>query len=188
MYVPFDTLPEESKIWIYQSNRKFSDDEMAEIETNLKEFVENWAAHGTGLTASYLLKYNRFIILAVDQEMQMATGCSIDSLGTVMREIDQEFQLGLFDRMKASFIQDGETKTLKLQDFRLGLKNGTIPNDIEVFDFVIENINRNFEKNREREKIIFENYMFLHKNLNLSDKKQFAKYGYGHIIKEMLSA
>ncbi|WP_445721157.1 hypothetical protein [Flavobacterium sp.] len=57
-------------------------------------------------------------------------------------------------------------------------------NDIEVFDFVIENINRNFEKNREREKIIFENYMFLHKNLNLSDKKQFAKYGYGHIIKE----
>uniref|UniRef100_UPI00404745F7 hypothetical protein n=2 Tax=Flavobacterium sp. TaxID=239 RepID=UPI00404745F7 len=57
-------------------------------------------------------------------------------------------------------------------------------NDIEVFDFVIENINRNFEKNREREKIIFENYMFLHKNLNLSDKKQFAKYGYDHIIKE----
>lgn len=57
-------------------------------------------------------------------------------------------------------------------------------NNIEVFDFVIENINRNFEKNREREKIIFENYMFLHKNLNLSDKKQFAKYGYGHIIKE----
>jgi hypothetical protein len=57
-------------------------------------------------------------------------------------------------------------------------------NNIEVFDFVIENINRNFEKNREREKIIFENYMFLYKNLNLSDKKQFAKYGYGHIIKE----
>jgi hypothetical protein len=57
-------------------------------------------------------------------------------------------------------------------------------NDIAVFDFVIKNINRNFEKNREREKIIFENYMFLHKNLNLSDKKQFAKYGYGHIKKE----
>lgn len=57
-------------------------------------------------------------------------------------------------------------------------------NDIEVFDFVIENINRNFEKNREREKIVFENYMFLYKKLNLSDKKQFAKYGYFHIQKE----
>jgi hypothetical protein len=57
-------------------------------------------------------------------------------------------------------------------------------NDIETFEFVIGNINRNFEKKREREKIIFENYMFLHKKLNLNDKKQFAKYGYGHIIKE----
>ena len=32
MYVPFDTLPEESKIWIYQSNRKFSDEEIGDID------------------------------------------------------------------------------------------------------------------------------------------------------------
>lgn len=79
MYIPFENLPDESKIWIYQSNRKFSDEEMAEIETDLKAFVENWAAHGTSLEASYQLKYNRFIILAVNQEVQNATGCSIDS-------------------------------------------------------------------------------------------------------------
>ncbi len=56
--------------------------------------------------------------------------------------------------------------------------------DIEIFDHIISNINHNFEDKREREKIIFENYMFLHKKLNLSDKKQFAKYGYFHIQKE----
>ena len=39
MYVPFENLPEDSKIWIYQSNRKFSDDEMTEIENDLKTFV-----------------------------------------------------------------------------------------------------------------------------------------------------
>ena len=38
MYVPFDNLPEESRIWIYQSNRKFSDEEIAEIENDLKSF------------------------------------------------------------------------------------------------------------------------------------------------------
>jgi len=38
MFVPFDTLPEDSKIWIYQSNRKFSDEEIQEIETELKLF------------------------------------------------------------------------------------------------------------------------------------------------------
>ena len=39
MYVPFDTLPEESKIWIYQSNRKFSDEELTAIEADLREWL-----------------------------------------------------------------------------------------------------------------------------------------------------
>jgi hypothetical protein len=27
MYVPFENLPQESKVWIYQSNRKFTEEE-----------------------------------------------------------------------------------------------------------------------------------------------------------------
>jgi hypothetical protein len=54
MYVPFEDLPEESKIWIYQSNRKFSDAEFSEIETDLQAFLENWAAHGTSLVSSLI--------------------------------------------------------------------------------------------------------------------------------------
>ena len=53
MYVPFENLPEESRIWIYQSNRKFSDAEFSEIETALQTFLESWAAHGTSLESSY---------------------------------------------------------------------------------------------------------------------------------------
>ncbi len=52
-----------------------------------------------------------------------------------MKALDQEFELGLFDRMKASFVDNGEIKTVKLQDFRKGLREGTISRDIEVFDF-----------------------------------------------------
>jgi hypothetical protein len=55
MYVPFENLPEESKIWVYQSNRKFSDTEFSEIESALQAFLENWAAHGTSLVSSYQL-------------------------------------------------------------------------------------------------------------------------------------
>jgi len=38
MYIPFDELPGHSRVWIYQSNRKFSDEEIAEIEALTKEF------------------------------------------------------------------------------------------------------------------------------------------------------
>lgn len=65
----------------------------------------------------------------------MASGCSIDALGKIMREIDAEYQLGLFDRMKASFIENGEVKTLKLIDFKTKIRNGELSKDIQVFDF-----------------------------------------------------
>ena len=51
-----------------------------------------------------------------------------------MREIDQTYTLGLFDRMKACFVEDNEIKTLPLIDFRNKIKNGELK-DIEVFDF-----------------------------------------------------
>ena len=90
MYLPFDSLPEESKIWIYQSNRKFSDDEISQIDEDLKLFIDNWSAHGTPLNASYQLKYNRFIILAVNQENQIATGCSIDASVQFIQKLEQK--------------------------------------------------------------------------------------------------
>ena len=32
MYIPFENIPDESRIWIYQSNRKLADDEVVAIE------------------------------------------------------------------------------------------------------------------------------------------------------------
>ena len=56
MYIPFENLPEDSKIWIYQSNRKFSDEEFSEIEVDLISFLEKWEAHSVGLESSYQMK------------------------------------------------------------------------------------------------------------------------------------
>ena len=95
MLVPFENLPEESRIWIYQSNRKFSDAEFSEIETDLQSFLNEWAAHGTSLESSYLLKYNRFIIIAVNQEVQAATGCSIDSSVEFIQNLEKKYNVDL---------------------------------------------------------------------------------------------
>ena len=56
-------------------------------------------------------------------------------------------------------------------------------NDIWTFNHIIQTINYNFQERREREKIIFDNYVALKGKYNLEDKKQFAKYGYGHLQK-----
>lgn len=123
------------RVIIFPASRPFSPKESKIITEKLYDFLATWAAHGKPLSSSFKIERNQFIVICVDEEKEAASGCSIDALGTVMREMDSEFELGLFDRMKASFIENGETKTMKLQDFRKGLKEKTISSDIEVFDF-----------------------------------------------------
>lgn len=123
------------RVIIFPASRPFSPKESKIITEKLYDFLATWAAHGKPLSSSFKIEKNQFIVICVDEEKEAASGCSIDALGTVMREMDSEFELGLFDRMKASFIENGETKTMKLQDFRKGLKEKTISTDIEVFDF-----------------------------------------------------
>jgi len=140
MYVPFENLPEESKIWIYQSNRKFSDYEFAEIEKDLQVFVENWAAHGTSLEASFQLKYNRFIILAVNQEVQTATGCSIDSSVAFIQSLEKKYDVDLLDKMNVTFKLGEHVAHKPLIDFKKMAKDKAVTANTIVFNNLVNNI------------------------------------------------
>ncbi|MDN3606031.1 hypothetical protein [Kaistella yonginensis] len=123
------------RVIIYPASRTFTPKESKVITEKLFDFLATWAAHGKPLSSSFKIEKNQFIVVCVDEDKEAASGCSVDALGGVMKEIEQEFQLGLFDRMKATFVENGEVRTLKLQDFRNGLKNGDISKNIEVYDF-----------------------------------------------------
>ena len=109
MYIPFENLPEESKIWIYQSNRKFSDQEFSEIEMALQTFLESWSAHGSSLESSYQLKYNRFIIIAVNQDVQPATGCSIDASVQFIQELEKKYKIVI--KKKQEYLKKNGSKS-----------------------------------------------------------------------------
>ena len=140
MYVPFETLPEEGRIWIYQSNRKFTDEEVAEIEPLLKQFLENWAAHGAGLEASYQIKYNRFIIIAINKEAQAATGCSIDASVHFIQSLEQKYNVELLDKMNVTF-KNGEHIAYKpLTEFRKMAKEKAVSGNTIVFNNLVNTV------------------------------------------------
>lgn len=123
------------KVIIYPASRQLVAKESKEIAEKLYDFLSSWAAHEKPLTSSFKIEKNQFVVIVVDEEAEATTGCSIDNLNDVFREFDQKFDLGFFDRMKASYIENGEVKTLKLSDFRKGIKEGSISQEIDVFDF-----------------------------------------------------
>jgi hypothetical protein len=140
MIKPFTELSEESKVWIYQSNRKFSDAEFAEIETALQAFLENWEAHGTPLECGYQLKYNRFIILAVDQDVQAATGCSIDKSVAFIQSLEKKYDVDLLDKMNVTFKNGEHIAHKSLMDFKKMAKEKAVTENTIVFNNLVNNI------------------------------------------------
>ncbi len=140
MLIPFENLPLESKIWIYQSNRKFSDAEFSEIETDVISFLEKWESHSVGLESSYQMKYNRFIIVAVNQDVQAATGCSIDSLVQFIQKLEQKYSVDLLDKMNVTFKNGEHIAHKTLIDFKKMAKEKAVTENTIVFNNLVNSI------------------------------------------------
>lgn len=128
-------LKKHHKLIIFPASRPITQEEEKDINTNVSQFLANWSAHGNPLSSSLKIIYQQFIIISVDENQEPASGCSLDALNGVMREIEQKHSLGIFNRMKVCYIEKQEIKTISLQDFRKNLKSGVISKDIQVFDF-----------------------------------------------------
>ena len=148
MLVDFNTLPEHSRVWIYQANRSFSEEELTEIKQKLDTFITNWTAHGSDLNAGYDIRYKRFIILAVDQTSQSATGCSIDASVRFIQQLEQDYNVDLMDKMNVSYKQGQYVAHKTLLDFKKMVKDKAVSKNTIVFNNLVTNIGE-LNENRE---------------------------------------
>lgn len=140
MYKPFEEMPDHSRVWIYQSNRKFSDEEVQDIDKDLAVFVADWAAHATPLEASYKIFYNRFIVLVVDQEVHPASGCSIDASVKVIQDLEQKYSVDLLDKMNVTY-KTGEFIAFKtLIEFKTLVKSKAVSANTIVFNNLVNDL------------------------------------------------
>ncbi|MBT8184341.1 MAG: ABC transporter ATPase [Eudoraea sp.] len=139
MLVPFETLPESSRIWIYQANRSFTELEVEEIEALLSSFITDWTAHGAALKAGFEIKYNRFIVLALDQQQASASGCSIDASVHFMQQLERKFNVDLLDKMNVSYKQGEYIAYKPLADFKKMAKNRAVSRNTVVFNHLVAN-------------------------------------------------
>lgn len=99
-------MPDDSRLWIYQANRKFTTVEKDLVERSLKAMCENWSAHGAPLQTSFTIRFDQFIILVVDERNAGASGCSIDGSVRLLKSLQQEIGIDFFDRETVCFEVD----------------------------------------------------------------------------------
>ena len=137
MFVPFESMAPSSRVWVYQANRKFSDQDKAIISEQLELFTNEWAAHGQPLKASFDIRYNQFVILAADEGFNEASGCSIDSSVRTFKELSQRLNIDFFDRNLVAFKIDGNVELVAVQNLANEYREGKWTQKTPMFNNVI---------------------------------------------------
>lgn len=115
----FEDLHNESKVWIYTSDRELTNAEVNLLQNEANMFVKDWAAHGAELKAGALVYKSRFLILAVDETDVYASGCSIDSSVKFIKSIGNQLGINFFNRMNLIVVNgSGILKSVHISELK----------------------------------------------------------------------
>ncbi|WP_299668595.1 ABC transporter ATPase [uncultured Polaribacter sp.] len=148
MFTAYKNLPSNSRVWIYQSDREFTSKEIEIISAKAEDFINQWTRHGDDLKGSFTIKYNQFLVLAVDESFNNVSGCSIDSSVRFVQQLQNELQLDLMNKMNVTFKDHDNINLVKLPDFQKFAKDKKVTSETIVFNNMV-NTKEEFENNWE---------------------------------------
>lgn len=126
-------LPGYARVWIYQADRLLTDSEQQFLTEASGQFVAQWAAHGTPLTAAAQVLNGYFLVLGVDEAQAQASGCSIDKSVHFVKSIGAQLNIDFFNRLNIA-VEMPEIQLVPLNQFENLAANGTITPDTYVYD------------------------------------------------------
>ncbi|ULQ57879.1 hypothetical protein KJS94_06665 [Flavihumibacter rivuli] len=134
--LPADFAPM-SRVWVYQSNRIFGMMEALALEPMLQEFVEGWNSHGAKVKGYANLFFGQFIVIMADETHTDVSGCSTDSSVRLIKQIEQQFNVNLFDRQLLAFVVKDKLQVLPLAHVKHAVENGFITGDTLYFNNLV---------------------------------------------------
>lgn len=137
MFVKFENLPMHSRVWIYQSDRKFTTQEEEFISEKAILFIDQWTKHGADLQGSFVIKYNQFLVLAVDEGFNNVSGCSIDSSVRFVQEIEKLLRVDMMNKMNISYREGESINSVKMTIFKAYVKTNKITSKTIVFNNMV---------------------------------------------------
>lgn len=134
------SLPDDSRVWVFGSDRALTDGELARIDSLLGEFLSGWAAHGAPLRTGHDVVERRFVVVAVDERAAGASGCSIDALSRHIGDIERSLGVDLRDGARVWYRSGDDIACCDRAEFRARAAKGEITADTPVFDPTISDL------------------------------------------------
>lgn len=137
MFVEYERLPINSRVWIYQSERTFTQEEIGFISESAEAFIEQWTRHGDDLKGSFTIKYDQFLVIAVDEGFANVSGCSIDASVRFVQALEEKLNVDLMDKMNISFKDHDNINMVKMSTFKEYAKANKITGETIVFNNMV---------------------------------------------------
>jgi hypothetical protein len=134
--VPFDTLPDDARLWVFASAEPLDDARSARLLTEVDAFLDGWAAHGEPLRAARDWRDDRFLAVGVDQRTAGASGCSIDGLFRRLQALEPTLGTTLLGGASRVYWRDAEGRVQQASraDAKSHAARGVWGSDSPVFD------------------------------------------------------
>jgi hypothetical protein len=112
--------------------------EAFDIEDLLKEFTTQWKSHGTPVKGEAHLFFGQFIVLLADETATGVSGCSTDSSVRLIKDIEQNFNVNMFDRTTLAFVVKDKIQLLPMSQLQYAIDNGFINADTLYFNNLVQ--------------------------------------------------
>lgn len=141
MYVNFNDLNKNSKVWVFQSTSDIPESLLDNISKDSKDFLNQLNSHGNSLNSSFKLVYNHFLIIAVENIKNEISGCSIDTIIRFVKNLELRYNLSFFNRLTVKYKEENNNiKSTSLDEFKSIYKTKKISEKITVFNNLVKNI------------------------------------------------
>ena len=132
--IPFSELPDDARLWVFGSDRPLDEAEERRLLDAVDRFLESWKAHGEPLDAGRDWRHGRFLLVAVDESTAPPSGCSIDSMIHLLKELEADLGVTLVDNAPVWFRGDGRIRRASRAEFLARAESGEVGPDTVVFD------------------------------------------------------
>ncbi len=135
-----------SRVWVYQCSRLFFMGEALQIEAILEDFVANWKSHGDTVKGYANLFYGQFIVLMADESATGVSGCSTDSSVHIIKAIEKQFNVDLFNRQTLAFFVKEKVQLLPMNQLPYAIENNFVNAETLYFNNTITTKQEMLEK------------------------------------------
>lgn len=127
-------LPDDARIWIFAADRPLAEPESRSVLEAVDHFLEDWAAHGVPLSGARDLRHGRFLVVGVDESLAPPSGCSIDALVRVLKDLETRLDVRFLGNESVWYRTEAGVERATRGEFKRKAQSGEVRSDVVVFD------------------------------------------------------